>query len=78
MDIKKNDLLNSIRQMTHNILPCPFCGGEIGEDVFIGHIPPAHYQIKCSWCNITMKHDRRDKVISFWNTRDKNAHKIDL
>lgn len=60
----------------NNIYPCPFCGGEEGDQVFLGHVEPAHWQIVCCYCNIKMKHDRRDKVIGIWNTRH-NRNKKD-
>lgn len=62
----------------NNLKPCPFCGATEENELILHPVPPAHYQIKCSFCGIHMKHDRKDKVISFWNTRDENAHKIDL
>lgn len=62
----------------HNLKPCPFCGAtEDNEfnDLILSQVPPAHYQIKCGCCGVTMKWDRKDKVIGIWNNRDLDMHK---
>lgn len=57
---------------TENLLPCPFCGTQ--PEWINEAIPDAHYYIRCPNCHITMKEDRRDKVIGFWNNRPQNSH----
>lgn len=51
--------------MADNIEPCPFCAGE----ALLGGIVGGNYIIKCRLCAVVMTHDRRDKVIQYWNTR---------
>ena len=58
---------------TENLLPCPFCET---QPIWINEtLSDGHYYIKCPHCQFTMKQDRRDKVIGFWNTRPQSSHK---
>ena len=56
---------------TERIKDCPFCGAEYGEltGVHFGSFPDSKFKIGCINCSVTMTHDRRDKVIAFWNQR---------
>lgn len=59
------------KQLTDQLLPCPFCGGKPNETVFFcGLVNHYNYYIKCINCAIKMEHDRIDKVIGMWNNRN--------
>jgi len=45
---------------------CPFCDSD--SDLQTGYIHP-NYVISCYRCGVKMSHDRKDKVIGFWNNR---------
>lgn len=48
------------------LLPCPFC--DKADNIQTGFIYP-NYIIKCYACSVVMSHDRKDKVIEYWNKR---------
>lgn len=52
-----------------NLLPCPFCGEQ--PEWINQIIHDSHFYIRCpnGECHITIKADRRDKAIGFWNRR---------
>ena len=52
----------------NGILPCPFCNSPEGENVILGY-EYQRFRITCVPCSVTMAHDRKDKVIGFWNNR---------
>lgn len=57
-------------ELTMRLLPCPFCGGQPGVDVFFaGYVNVSDRHVKCIACSILMQQDRTDKVIGMWNTR---------
>jgi len=58
-----------VEQSIEGLLPCPFCNSQpewINETIGDGH-----YYIRCSngHCHVTIKEDRRDKAIGWWNNR---------
>ena len=52
---------------TETLLPCPFCGTQ--PEWINEALADSHYYIRCPFCHIAMKEDRRDKVIGMWNNR---------
>lgn len=57
------------RYYTKRLHDCPFCGGKAGEVLFMYRAEPDHYLVQCSYCSVSMKHDRADKAIGIWNHR---------
>ncbi len=57
------------KQLTDQLLLCPFCGGKPNEDVFFCGVINSNYYVKCMNCSVVMNHDRTDKVIGMWNNR---------
>jgi len=57
------------RFYTKQLNDCPFCGAKAGEELFMYRTEPDHYQVRCTFCQASMKHDRADKVIGIWNHR---------
>ncbi len=60
---------NNKTERAAELLPCAFCGEPaewINKVLFDGH-----YYIRCSngECHVTIKADRQDKAIGFWNRR---------
>ena len=60
---------NEIRSKwsTNDLLPCPFCN-TAPEWIGIVH-PDARFRLKCFNCRFLLIDDRRDKVVSLWNSR---------
>ncbi len=49
----------------NEVLPCPFCGN---IELCFSAVN-SQYSIRCIPCGVQMSHDRKDKVISYWNQR---------
>lgn len=58
---------------TDDLLPCPFCDGR-PEWVGIRH-PDSRFRLKCFNCRFYLIDDRRDKVVSLWNSRSNTPGK---
>lgn len=52
---------------TNDLLPCPFCN-TAPEWIGILH-PDARFRLRCFNCRYFLIDDRRDKVVSLWNSR---------
>ena len=52
--------------MTHNLLPCPFCGGQAEARLF-----DAQYFVQCIQCfnSTAADHDLEESAAASWNAR---------
>lgn len=55
----------------HNLLPCPFCGGEAREVHYSKWGPPGNlaWLIHCTRCHAMMAGTHHDMNRAAWNTR---------
>lgn len=58
----------NLTEAKDHLLPCPFCNTQ--PEWVNQALADSHFYIKCPHCQFTMKQDRKDKVIGFWNRRE--------
>lgn len=60
--------MKTFEEAKDHLLPCPFCNTQ--PEWINQALADSHYYIRCPHCQFTMRQDRRDKVIGFWNRRE--------
>lgn len=67
-----------IKPKETNLLPCPFCGGDLNNQDPMDTVYPSNrdktlYQVVCNNCSATMLGESREEAITYWNTRKKES-----